>query len=57
MRFSTPYRWKEKKVETENKSVACAGKSFEGQADSGSKGKITQEQRDPMPQSPATQAP
>lgn len=44
-------------METENKSVACAGKSFEGQADSGSKGKITQEQRDPMPQSPATQAP
>lgn len=25
MRFSTPYRSKEKKVEIENKSVACAG--------------------------------
>lgn len=40
-------------MEIENKSAA--GNSFEGQTDSGSKGKNTQGQRDPVPQPPAKQ--
>lgn len=44
-------------MEIENKSIACAGESFEGQTDHGNKGKTTQEQRGPVPESPATQAP
>lgn len=54
MRFSPPYRSKEKKVEIENKSVACGGKVLRDRLTVEGRAKIF---RNRGAQCPTTQAP